>query len=143
MSNTSTKSGLSDLMSVFGIFRKNILETIKNEGFGHDMSFSQVEVLNFIGPSGKETMKNIAGYLRITPPSATEVVTEMEKKGLVKRMNDKKDRRIVFITLTDSAKKLSVSLCKRKELIFKKMLSKLSKKERENLERIIRILITN
>jgi len=143
MANTSTKSGLSDLMSVFGMFRKNILETIKKEGFGHDMSFSQVEVLNFIGPSGKETMKNIASYMRITPPSATEVITEMEKRGLVKRMNDKKDRRIVFITLTDSAKKLSVSLCKRKELIFKKMLSKLSKKDRENLERIIRILITN
>jgi DNA-binding MarR family transcriptional regulator len=143
MKNTLTKSGLSDLMTVFIIFRKNILETIKKEGYGHDLTFSQAEVLNFIGPSGKETMRNIADYLRITPPSATEIVTEMEKKGLVKRMSDKKDRRIVFITLTDSAKKFSVSLCKRKEVIFKKMLSKLSKKDRESFEKIIRILITN
>jgi len=142
MKTTHTKSGLSDLLSIFRIFRKNILETIKKEGFGHDLTFSQVEVLNFIGPAGKETMKNIADYLRVTPPSATEIVTEMEKRGLVKRMDDKKDRRIVFITLTDAAKKLSISLCKRKESIFKKMLSKLSKKDRANFERIIRILIT-
>ena len=100
------------------------------------------EVLDFIGLSGKETMKNIADYLKITPPSATEIVAEMEKKHLVKRINDKKDRRIVFITLTSMAKKLSVSLCKRKEFILEKMLSKLSEKDHKNFERIIRILIT-
>jgi DNA-binding MarR family transcriptional regulator len=66
----------------------------------------------------------------------------MEKKGLVARKSDKDDRRIVFIVLSSMAKKLSVSLHKRKELILKKMLSKLSKKDCENLERIIRILIT-
>jgi hypothetical protein len=33
-------------------------------------------------------------------------------------------------------------MCKEKEFILKKMLSKLSKKDRESFERIIRILIT-
>lgn len=130
------------LLDLIMIFRRNILESLKRESFGHDLTFSQAEVLNFIGPSGKETMKNIANYLRITPPSATEVVAEMEKKGLVIRKSDKNDRRVVSIVLTASAKKLSASLCKHKELILKKMLSKLNKKDRENLERIIRILIT-
>ncbi len=88
-------------------------------------------------------MKSIADHLGVTPPSATEIVKEMEKKGLVKRVNDKKDRRIVFIILSPSAKKLSVSFCKQKELMFKKMLSKLNKKDCESFERIIRILITN
>jgi len=138
MISTYTKSSLSDLIF---IFRKNILKSVKKEGFQHDLTFSQVEVLSFIGPTGKETMKSIAGHLGITPPSATEVVKEMEKKGLVKRVDDKKDRRIVFIILSPSAKKLSVSLCKQKEVMFKKMLSKLNKKDFESFERIIRILI--
>jgi DNA-binding MarR family transcriptional regulator len=133
-------NSLSDLIF---IFRKNILKSIKKEGFKHDLTFSQVEVLGFVGSYGKETMKNIADHLGVTPPSATEIVSEMEKKSLVKRIDDKKDRRIVFIVLTPVAKKLSVSLCKKKEFILKKMLSKLSKKDRENFERIIRILITN
>ncbi|MDR3519523.1 MAG: MarR family transcriptional regulator [Candidatus Pacebacteria bacterium] len=140
MSNTYSKSSLSDL--IFN-FRKNILKSIKREGFEHDLTFSQVELLGFIGPTGKETMKSIADHLGITPPSATEIVKEMEKKGLIKRIDDKKDRRIVFIVLSTSSKKLSVSLCKQKELMFKKMLSKLNKKDYENFERIIRILITN
>lgn len=136
---TYAKSSLSDLIF---IFRKNILKSVKREGFKHDLTFSQVEVLGFIGPTGKETMRNIADHLGITPPSATEIVKEMEKKSLVKRVDDKKDRRIVFIILSPSAKKLSVLLCKQKESMFKKMLSKLNKKDYESFERIIRILIT-
>jgi DNA-binding MarR family transcriptional regulator len=139
MSHTYSKSSLSDLIF---IFRKNILKSIKKEGFEHDLTFSQVELLGFIGPTGKETMRSIADHLGVTPPSATEIVKDMEKKGLVKRVDDKKDRRIVFIVLSPSAKKLSVSLCKQKELMFKKMLSKLDRKDYENFERIIRILIT-
>jgi DNA-binding MarR family transcriptional regulator len=137
---TNTKSSLFDLLF---IFKRSVLENIRKEGFKHDLTFSQVEVLSFIGPDGKETMKNIAQYLRITPPSATEIISEMEKKGLVKRIDDKKDRRIVSIVLTTAAKKLLASSCKRKEIILNKMLSKLDKKDCENLERIIRIIITD
>ena len=139
MIHAQKKFSLSDLLF---IFRRNILESIKKEGFRHDLTFSQVEVLCFIGPAGKETMKSIADYLKITPPSATEIITEMEKKGLVKRKSDKNDRRVVFIALSDMAKKLSASLVRRKETISKKIVSKLNKEDRKNLERIIRILVT-
>jgi len=77
-------------------------------------------------------------YLRI-PIDMT--IDEMEKKGLVKRKSDQNDRRIVFIVFTDMAKKLFVSLAKRKDVIFKKMISKLSEKDCQNLERIIKIII--
>lgn len=117
------------------------MESIKKEGFKHDLTFSQVEVLRFIGSSGKETMKSIADYLKISPPSATEIVTEMEKKGLVNRKNNKIDRRVIFIVLTSTAKKLFVSVSKRKEVLLEKMISKLNEADRKTLERIIRILI--
>jgi DNA-binding MarR family transcriptional regulator len=139
MASTHSKSSLSDLLL---IFRRNILANIKKEIFGHDLTFSQAEILHFIGTSGKETMKNIADHLRITPPSATEVVAEMEKKGLVVRKNDKKDRRVVFIVLTPMAKKFSASLYRHKESILKKIFFKLNKKDRKEFERIIKILIT-
>ena len=124
-------------------FRMNIHKRIKNRCFmDHDLTFTQAEVLGFIGPAGEKTMKNIADYLQITPPSATEIITELEKKGLIKRKGDKKDRRVVFITLTDLSKKFYSSLLKQKKLIFKKMISKLTKKDKKELERIIRILVT-
>jgi DNA-binding MarR family transcriptional regulator len=115
---------------------------MKQDGFAHDLTFSQAEVLRFIGSNKKETMSAIADYLKITPPSATEIICEMEKRGLIKRKKDKKDRRVVFIILSDFAKKLFISSSRHKESVLKKMTSKLNKKDHENLERIIRILIT-
>ena len=133
------KSNLSDLLLVL---RRNIVEAIRKEGLKQDLTFSQMEVMGFIGPNGKETMKSIAEYLKITPPSATEIVSEMERKGLVKRINDKSDRRVVDIVFTPTAKKLFNSISKRKEMISQKMISRLNTEDRKNLERIIRILIT-
>ncbi len=133
-----TKSSLGDLLLVL---RRNIVEAIRKDGLKHDLTFSQVEVLYFIGPSGKVTMRSIAEYLKITPPSATEIISEMEKKGLIKRMSDARDRRVVYIVFTGVAKKLFVSIAKRKELILKKMISRLSQSDQSSLERIIRILI--
>ena len=136
--NKHKESGLEDLLLVL---RRDIRENIKKEGFKHDLTFSQMEVLQFIGPFGKETMRSIADYLKITPPSTTAVVAELEKKGLVKRKDDKDDRRVIFIVPTEMSKKLFASLSKRKKAIFKKMTSKLNEKDKKELERIIRILI--
>ncbi len=138
MAHSHEKSSLGDLLL---IFRRNILEHIRKEGLKHDLTFSQVEVLRFIGPDGRQTMKSIANYLKITPPSATEIISDMETRGLVERQSDKADRRVVFITLGLTAKKLFVSLSKRKDAVLKKMISRLDAKDRKNLERIIRILI--
>jgi len=132
------KSSLGDLLL---IFRRKILESVKREGVKHDLTLSQVEILNFIGLSGKKTMKDIADYLKITPPSTTTIIEEMERKGLVERIKDEKDRRIAFIVLSKKTKKIFTSICKQKELIFKEMISKLNNKDQKILERIIKILI--
>ena len=132
-------SNLGDLLLTL---RREIIERIRKDGFTHDLSFSQGEVLRFIGPSGKVTMKSIANYLKITPPSATEIVSEMEKKGLVKRKSGTKDKRITLVSLSPSAKKLFVSLSATKDVILQRMISKLSEADRKSLERIIKILIT-
>lgn len=135
--NNIQKSSLGDLMLSF---RRKIIENLKSDGLKHDLTFSQVETLKFIGLSGKKTMKSIADYLKITPPSATVIVADMEKKGLVLRKSDTKDRRIVFIIFTEKTKRLFASICKRKEIILKKMVSRLSEKDKKELERIIRII---
>lgn len=138
MTNKQEKSSLGDLLLHL---RRNIVEAIRKEGLQDDLTFSQVEVLYFIGPNGKQTMKSIAEFLKISPPSATEIIADMEKKGLVRRVSDKKDRRVVFIMFTATAQKIFHSIYRRKESILKKMIAKLNKADRKNLERIIKILI--
>jgi DNA-binding MarR family transcriptional regulator len=128
---------LSDLLL---LLRRNIIESVKKKGLKGDLTFSQIEILHFIGVAGEKTMKEIALYLKITPPSVTELVEEMERKNLVKRKNDQKDRRIVSVTLTERTKKHYLSIAQSKERLLNRMLSKLNQREKKELAKIINIL---
>ena len=135
MTSKDKKLNIGDLLLAF---RRRIVEALKKDGHKEELTFSQVEVLHLIGPSGKHTMKSIAEHLKITPPSATVLVSEMERKGIVSRVNDPKDRRVVYIALTEKTKKTYLSICKRKEVILERMVSKLTPADRKTLERIIK-----
>jgi len=135
------ENGTSSLGDLFLIFRRTLMEGMKKEGLTDDLTFPQIEVLRFIGPRGVRTMKGISLHLKIAPPSATALIAELEKKGLVRHIQRTGDRRVVAVAFTGKAKKLFASLSRRKEVVFKKMFSKLSAEDRKNLERIIRILI--
>ncbi len=139
VNNQNNKSHLGNLLLVL---RKNIRESFRTKRLKYDLTFSQMEAMSFIGQSGKETMGSIAEYLKITPPSATEIITDLEKKGLIARKGDENDRRIVFVVPTDTSKKICSSMLREKDQIFKKIISKLNEKDKKNLERIIKILIT-
>ncbi len=138
LNNKDKKTNLGDLLL---LFRRKIRDGVKKEGIKYELTFSQMEVIHFIGISGEKTMKSIADYLKITPPSVTEIIKDMEKKNLVKRIIGKVDRRVVSIALTDSTKKNYISISKNKEEILDKMVSKLSQKDKKDLERIIKIII--
>lgn len=132
------KPNLGDLLL---LLKREMVKGAKRKGITADLTFTQMEILHFIGVSGEKTMKNIATHLKITPPSVTGLVKEMEKKNLVKRVTDKKDKRVVSVLLTEVAKKNYLSIAKNKEAILDQMTAKLNKQDKETLGRIIRIII--
>ena len=87
--------------------------------------------------------KKFADNLKIKPPSATSIIKKLEKRKLVKRIHDKNDKRIVYIKLTKKTEKHLELIWKQKQEMFDKLISKLSKIDRENLHRIIKIIITD
>lgn len=122
-------------------FKRKIAESSKKSFFKPDITFSQMETLMFIGPSGSKTMDSIADYLKITPPSATSLIEKMEKKGLVIRMRNRKDRRVVSIRLSSKTKKEIGVLWKEREKVLNQIVSKLSAQDKKHFIRIMRILI--
>ena len=123
--------------------RRMITESIKKNTLKDELTFSQFETLWFIGINGKKSMEAIADYLKITPPSTTSMISKMDKKGLVCRKRDIKDKRVVYISLTPKTKNHLRTLRMQKEKLFSLIISKLSKKDKEHLEQIIKKLITN
>lgn len=64
----------------------------------------RVETVKFIADHDGPSMRSIADYLSITAPSATSLISSLEKDGLVARTTDVRDRRSSRLTLTRKGK---------------------------------------
>ena len=136
---TCSESKLEDLLFAF---RRKMVEMLKKEGVKHELTFSQVEIVRFIAEHESVTMKMIADHLKITPPSVTALIDELERKDFIERDSKTEDRRVVSVRFTPKAKKVFEKLSKRKATVLHGMLAKLTPADRKSLERIISILIT-
>ena len=58
-------------------------------------------LMTMIEKQGPLAMTRVAELIGSGLPTATGLVTRMEERGLVRREHDTRDRRVVFVTLTD------------------------------------------
>jgi DNA-binding MarR family transcriptional regulator len=100
-----------------------------------------VGALYYISGNPNPTMRNIAEYLCVTAPSASELVNELVSKGLLVRREDPKDRRIVRISLSPAGKAFLVKVLKLREEMLHGFLSRLSRVDQKELARILSILV--
>jgi DNA-binding MarR family transcriptional regulator len=122
-------------------FRRKLRDLLRKEAQDLRCPISQIDTLSYIVEKGNPSMKEIANYLNITPPSATAIIETMQKKKLVTRVVNDKDRRTIRIALTPKAWKFFKSFHERKFTIFTKMLSRLHENEQKQLIKILTKLI--
>ncbi len=82
-----------------------IRDLIKTGKYRDPFSHIQLETLRFVEKHHTPTMKDIAKYLCVKPSSATAMTETMVRCGLLKRLTDAKDRRVVKIALTPRGRK--------------------------------------
>jgi len=90
-----------NLMNAFMRFKKLHWHHSPVNGLNH----SDIGVLLCLLKNSKpdtEGMKvsEISGFLRVKPPTVTQIINQLDSKGLVQRTVDSKDRRVVRIKLT-------------------------------------------
>ena len=122
-------------------FRRKLSEIMRQEASDLKCPISQIDTLAFIAEKGNPSMKEIANHLKITPPSATAIIETLQKKKLITRFTNNKDRRTIKVELTSKAWTFFKSFHEHKMTIFKKMLSKLQNTEKKQLIKILNILI--
>lgn len=135
--HTSPARSSGDLMLAL---RRKLTERGQSFALKDELSMTQFEVLWFVSCSSSVSMDSIAERLNIKPPSATALITALERKGYIKRSRDPNDRRVVHVALTPSAKRQIGTLQKRKDRMFESLLSKLSVKDRKEFIRLLSIL---
>ena len=131
------------LDDVLMTFRQAMTTSILKEAKEIGLSLSHFEVLGYVAEKENVTMKEIASWLHITPPSASVLVEVLVEKGFISREQSNKDRRTIHIIFGKEAHKLFHKVHNKKMSTFKKMLSKLDKKDKEDLARILIKCIPN
>jgi DNA-binding MarR family transcriptional regulator len=139
---TITHTSSPALEDLLFALRRKVIDSMRKDALSYELTLSQSEALRIIGTHEPQTMKSIADALKITPPSTTALIEEMERKGLVVREKDAHDRRVVSIRLSAKAQRLFSRVCVHKKAVVNRMFKKLSAQDRKTLERIIGIIIS-
>ena len=97
---------------------------------------TELEALKFIESNKNSSMRQIADYLYIKPSSATSLVNNLFRKGVIKRSGNKKDRRTIYVVATPKGLKILQKKYKTMHKTINKVFEKLSQKDKENLIKI-------
>ena len=87
--------------------------------------------------AGDVRLKDLAERLRIAPRSATEVVDQLEAKGLVRREADPSDRRATLIVPTDAGRKMFTEVQAERRDKSTEYFGRLNAEDRGELARIL------
>jgi DNA-binding MarR family transcriptional regulator len=106
----------------------------------HQITGPQLICLLTIDEYEPVTANAIAGHIHLSPSTVIGILDRLETKGLIRRERDRKDRRLVHITLTEQGKSLACNAPSPLQDALVAAMDKLSETEltviTESLERI-------
>lgn len=80
------------------IFREDFK---RRNGMPVDLTLAQYQVISLAHEAGRCSQTQLAAHLGVTGPTVVRIVDALEKKELARRARDGKDRRVVWISLTE------------------------------------------
>ena len=105
-----------------------------------DLTPVQYAVLYCLWENNKKSPKEIAERLKLENSTISGILERMEKKGLIKRMISKEDRRFIQIMLTEKGAALEEDVLAAVDEVNEEVMSVFSKEECENLKTQLRLL---
>jgi DNA-binding MarR family transcriptional regulator len=125
------------LLRIFDLGRNIKIEDI-------DFSISQARALSLFDEGSEFTMTELSNLLKVSLPTATEMVDRLVKAKLVKRKRSRDDRRVVKVALSPFGRRIKEEFVRHKRGIIEEVLIQLPENERDDLikamERAIQIL---
>jgi DNA-binding MarR family transcriptional regulator len=106
----SAVSKSSDALQIWSLFQQTYLLAFRHleqvtgrEGLSH----SQAAALAVLSAADRALpLSHLARYLTQEAQSTTELADRLERRGLVRRMRDARDRRLVLLELTDEGREV-------------------------------------
>lgn len=108
-----------------------------------NMTQGQVMVMKMIADAQKQGRRGICASdisrkMAVAHPTVTPVLQNMEQRGLICRQRDEKDRRVVWITLTEHGKALFSNYYQTVHMRLGSIVDKMGKENSELLVNLLR-----
>ncbi len=93
------------------------------------LTIAQLKSLFFISNQGSTNSGKLAAALGVTPTNITGIIDRLVKQGLVSRMENPENRRMLLLRATDKGEKLVAGLRERRRGYMSQVLGRLSADE--------------
>src|SRR5712691_9059108 len=80
------------------------------QGKAYVITPSQWGILSFLAHEQEQTISALAQRLGVDAPAVTNIVQRLEQSGLVERVRDREDQRIVKVSLSEEGREIMRSL---------------------------------
>jgi len=98
--------------------------------------------LDLINQHKSLKMKDIAKELNVSLPAASGLINRLYTLGMVKRLYDNKDRRVIYIEITPKGRKIVDQVYAHRKKALKDTFSKLTKEERSQYLNLLKRIKT-
>ena len=126
-----------------GRARRTIVEAIDQELAPLDISHAQWIVVMLLGDGAASTAAELCKILIYDPGAMTRLLDRLEKKGVLRRVRAKDDRRTVRLELTADGAKLYPRILEALVQVFNRLLHGFSKSEVQQLEQLLLRMVAN
>lgn len=120
-------------------------EALIGSEIGRKLTTDQHYVLRYINKVQRCTSTELAEVFDVKKSAITAIVNRMWKKGLIKRTRDSKDRRVVYLTLTEEGAEIFRQTEERIQFLVASLISKFELQEIEQFiatyEKLNQVLI--
>ena len=124
------------LLRAYHVISNDIRKSIGRKGF----TIPQLYVLIILGVVGDLRLGELSKQMLVTKGNVTPIVDRLEKDGLVYRDRDTRDRRKVWVRLTDQGKRVFDDVLSAYEEDFAGLLGSLSTDEMRQLSQLLKKL---
>ena len=128
------------LLEAFWAVTRRLRERTRTVLEPWNVSPSQSRAIGMLSRHGEMRLSALAEHLRIAPRSATEVVDDLQIRGLVERRPDLADRRATLVALTVEGEATATAIREARAAEGERLFAALDPADRADLARILRTL---
>ena len=118
----------------------HLLRSLRVEDRASGLSGPRLSALSVVVFAGPVTMSALALAEQVQPPTITKLVREMEQEGLVERVRDRNDRRVLMVRATARGRQLLEEGRRRRVVRLAAALEALPRRDRKLVARAAELI---